>query len=72
MDNTFASPVLCRPLELGADLVCEAGTKYLNGHHDVTAGVVAGSRELLERIRSFQIDTGGVLDPFGATSCAAA
>ncbi len=64
VDNTFASPVLCRPLALGADLVCEAGTKYLNGHHDVTAGVVAGSRELLAQIRSFQIDTGGVLDPF--------
>ncbi len=66
VDNTFASPALCRPLELGADLVCEAATKYLNGHHDVTAGVVAGSRELLERVRAFQLDTGGVLDPFGA------
>ena len=44
VDNTFASPVLCRPLELGADLVCESATKYLNGHHDVMAGVVAGSR----------------------------
>ncbi len=66
VDNTFASPALCRPLALGADLVCEAGTKYLNGHHDVTAGVVAGRRELLTEIRSFQIDTGGVLDPFAA------
>ncbi len=66
VDNTFASPVLCRPLEHGADLVCEAATKYLNGHHDVTAGVVAGSAELLARVRQFQLDTGGVLDPFGA------
>ena len=47
VDNTFASPVLCRPLELGADLVCESATKYLNGHHDVMAGVVAGRRELV-------------------------
>ncbi len=52
VDNTFASPVLCRPLEHGADIVCESATKYLNGHHDVTAGVVA--------------DTGAVLDPFPA------
>jgi methionine-gamma-lyase len=66
VDNTFASPVLCRPLEHGADLVCESATKYLNGHHDVTAGVVAGSAELLERVRRFQHDTGGILDPFPA------
>ena len=66
VDNTFASPVLCRPLEHGADLVCEAATKYLNGHHDVTAGVLAGSRELVERARAHLIATGGVLDPFPA------
>jgi len=66
VDNTFASPALCRPLELGADLVCEAATKYLNGHHDVTAGVVAGSTELVARVRAFQIDTGGILDAFPA------
>jgi hypothetical protein len=52
VDNTFASPVLCRPLEHGADVVCHSATKYLNGHHDVTAGVVCASRELVERARS--------------------
>ncbi len=41
VDNTTASPVLCRPLELGADLVFESATKYLNGHSDVLAGAVA-------------------------------
>jgi methionine-gamma-lyase len=66
VDNTFASPVLCRPLEHGADLVCESATKYLNGHHDVTAGVVAGGAELVERARRYLTDTGGVLDPFPA------
>jgi len=66
VDNTFASPVLCRPLELGGDIVCESATKYLNGHHDVSAGVVAGSAELVRRIRTYQIDTGGILDPFPA------
>jgi len=66
VDNTFASPALCRPLEHGADLVCESATKYLNGHHDVTAGAVAGSAELVARLRAFQIDTGGILDAFPA------
>ncbi len=66
VDNTFASPVLCRPLELGADLVCESATKYLNGHHDVMAGVVAGKRELVAAVRAHQIQVGSVLDPFPA------
>jgi len=66
VDNTFASPALCRPLELGADLVCESATKYLNGHHDVTAGVLAGSRELVAAARGHQIVVGSVLDPFPA------
>ena len=66
VDNTFASPVLCRPLELGADLVCESATKYLNGHHDVSAGVVAGSGELVRAAHEYQVDAGGMLDPFSA------
>ncbi len=66
VDNTFASPVLCRPLELGADLVCESATKYLNGHHDVMAGVLAGPRELVAAARAHQIAVGSVLDPFPA------
>jgi methionine-gamma-lyase len=66
VDNTFASPALCRPLEHGADLVCHSATKYLNGHHDVTAGIVCGSRALIERVRGTLIDTGSVLDPFPA------
>jgi methionine-gamma-lyase len=66
VDNTFASPALCRPLELGADLVCESATKYLNGHHDVTAGVLAGDREHVARARRHLIDMGSVLDPFPA------
>ena len=66
VDNTFASPALCRPLELGADIVCESATKYLNGHHDVTAGVFAGSAEAVAQARAWQIDTGAVLDAFPA------
>ena len=43
IDNTFASPVLCRPAELGFDLVMESATKYMNGHNDLVAGSVSGS-----------------------------
>jgi methionine-gamma-lyase len=66
VDNTFVSPALCRPLEHGADLVCESATKFLNGHHDVMAGVVAGSAELVEATRRHRYETGGTLDPFAA------
>jgi methionine-gamma-lyase len=66
VDNTFASPYLCRPLALGADLVVESATKFLSGHSDVLAGVVAGSRPLIEAVRALHVDTGGTLAPFSA------
>jgi methionine-gamma-lyase len=66
VDNTFASPALCRPLEHGADLVVESATKYLNGHHDVTCGVLAGSAGLVAGARAHLIQVGSVLDPFPA------
>ena len=66
VDNTFASPYLCRPVELGADLVVESATKYLSGHSDVLAGVVAGRRDLVEAIRAVQVDTGASLAPISA------
>jgi methionine-gamma-lyase len=66
VDDTFASPYLCRPLELGADLVVESATKWLSGHSDVTAGVLAGARESIEAIRAVSIDTGGIAAPFSA------
>lgn len=66
VDNTFASPYLCRPLALGADLVVESATKYLSGHSDVLAGAVAGSRTLIAAVRALQVDTGGTLAPFSA------
>ncbi len=66
VDNTFASPLVCRPLEHGADLVMESATKYLSGHSDVMAGAVVGSRERIGAVRSAQIDTGATLGPFAA------
>jgi methionine-gamma-lyase len=66
VDNTFASPVLCRPLDHGADLVCESATKYLNGHHDATAGVVAGGAERIAAVLTYMTESGSNLDPFPA------
>ena len=66
VDNTFASPYVCRPLELGADLVVESATKFLGGHSDVIAGVVAGSNELIAEVSRVQIDTGATLGPLEA------
>jgi methionine-gamma-lyase len=66
VDNTFASPYVCRPLELGADLVVESATKFLGGHSDVIAGVVAGSDELIAEVSRVQIDTGATLGPLEA------
>lgn len=53
VDNTFATPYLQQPLTLGADLVIHSATKYIGGHGDVIAGVVAGSHELVKDIRSY-------------------
>jgi cystathionine beta-lyase/cystathionine gamma-synthase len=64
MDNTFATPVLQRPLEYGFDLVCHSATKYLGGHSDIIAGAVAGRRALVEKIRQTVIHLGGSMDPW--------
>jgi cystathionine gamma-synthase len=67
-DSTAATPVLCRPLELGADLVMHSATKQLNGHTDVLAGVLVAAREdeLWQRIRWQRGYRGAVLGPFEA------
>jgi cystathionine beta-lyase/cystathionine gamma-synthase len=64
VDATFTPPCLLRPLEHGADLVVHSATKYLAGHSDATAGVVAGPGDRVRRIRAFAIDYGAVLAPF--------
>ena len=63
VDSTLAPPVVCRPLELGADLVVHSATKYIGGHSDVTGGVVTGALDLITQIRATRIDTGGSLSP---------
>lgn len=68
VDNTFCSPYLQRPLDLGADIVVHSATKYLNGHGDVIAGFVVGSKEFITacRMSGLKDMTGAVLGPFEA------
>lgn len=67
-DNTFATPYLQRPLELGCDAVIHSGTKYLNGHGDVIAGFVCGNKDFITTVKFFGLKdmTGAVMDPFAA------
>jgi cystathionine gamma-lyase len=64
VDNTFATPVLTRPLELGANIVMHSATKYIGGHSDLLGGVlVAGDKSLLDKLYFLQNATGGVMGP---------
>ena len=65
-DNTFATPLNQRPLELGVDLVFHSATKYFGGHSDLIAGVIMGSASLVEKAWNTSIILGGVLAPFDA------
>lgn len=66
-DNTYNSPLNFRPHEHGVDLVCESCSKYLNGHSDITAGAVTGTRELIDRIATQEINLlGSALHPFSS------
>ena len=65
VDNTFMTPYLQKPLELGADIVVHSATKYLGGHSDVVSGLaVVSTKELAEKIAFIQNSSGGVLGPF--------
>ncbi len=66
VDSTFATPLNLRPLALGADLVIHSATKYLGGHNDLLAGVVAGPRPLLARLEKARGVMGGISNPHDA------
>ena len=68
VDNTFCSPYIQRPLELGADVVLHSGTKFINGHGDVIAGFAIGTKEFIDQVRLFGVKdmTGACLSPFDA------
>jgi cystathionine beta-lyase len=61
-DNTFATPINQNPLALGVNAVVHSGTKYLNGHSDLNAGVVVSSREVIQRVTEYAVNHGGLLD----------
>src|SRR5215813_9639218 len=67
VDNTFATPALCRPIELGADIVIHSATKYLGGHDDVMLGLVISASEQVHRpLWKHTVDLGVAADPFAA------
>lgn len=68
VDNTFPSPYLQRPLDLGADIVVHSATKYINGHGDVIAGFVVGKKAFIDNLRVVGVGhmTGSVMSPFNA------
>jgi cystathionine beta-lyase/cystathionine gamma-synthase len=66
LDNTFASPINQQPIALGVDLVMHSATKYLNGHSDVTAGVIAGPAAAIDRVEKTRRLVGTILDPMPA------
>ena len=68
VDNTFATPYLQRPIEMGADIVVHSGTKYLNGHGDVICGVLCSTKEFVEEctLKGLKYMTGAVMSPFDA------
>jgi methionine-gamma-lyase len=67
VDNTFATPMLQRPLELGAEVVVHSATKYIGGHGDTVAGILVGSKELMARVRKETLNhIGNCISPFNA------
>src|SRR5699024_11790533 len=67
VDNTFASPYLQRPLELGCDVVVHSATQYLNGHGDGVAGLAVGTKAFMDEVSvTTQKDMGAILSPFNA------
>lgn len=66
IDNTFATPIICEPLKLGADVVVYSATKFLNGHSDILGGVVVSDKETIKRISSTGVLYGPTMSPFDA------
>jgi cystathionine beta-lyase/cystathionine gamma-synthase len=64
VDSTFASPINFRPIEYGVDVVIHSATKYLNGHHDILAGVVCGNEPFIDEVRRKMMVWGQAPDPF--------
>jgi cystathionine gamma-synthase len=66
LDSTFASPINQRPLDLGVDIVIHSATKYIGGHHDITAGFLCCNRRYFDNLWTFRKILGGIMDPMSA------
>ena len=66
LDATFASPINQRPIDLGVDIVIHSATKYLGGHHDITAGFVCCNKKYFDQIWTYRKILGGIMDPMSA------
>ena len=66
LDATFASPINIRPLDFGVDVVIHSATKYLGGHHDITAGFICCNRPFYDRLWTYRKILGGIMDPMTA------
>src|SRR5437879_12828510 len=66
IDSTFATPINQRPCDFGIDLVMHSGTKYYAGHSDLIAGIIAGRRDLIEKIHETRTTLGGNMDQHAA------
>ncbi|MBF4693405.1 trans-sulfuration enzyme family protein [Fusibacter ferrireducens] len=64
IDNTFATPIVCQPIKYGADIVVYSATKFMNGHSDIMAGIVLGSKEVLDRVVDLSHTFGPTISPF--------
>lgn len=69
VDNTFASPVLCRPIEHGASVVVHSATKFIGGHHDLIGGIACGDAAMIDAIREWTRESGPTMSPFTAWLC---
>ncbi len=65
IDNTFATPINQKPIEFGIDAVLHSGTKYLNGHSDLNAGIIVSSAATIEKLTGYAVNHGGMLDAHG-------
>jgi len=65
-DGTFATPINQRPMDFGVDIVMHSATKYIGGHHDLLAGNITASREIIERVWELSITTGAIAAPFSS------
>ncbi len=66
IDNTFATPYLQRPVEMGADIIVHSATKYFGGHGDIIGGAVLGTKEFIDQLWAISKDIGGSISPFNA------